>query len=78
VRRRERRRITVEQSKRVPKEVVRSVALIEDVLDRVNPTDWHDEWKSRIEEVEEMRDCLETVGKTLREMPGWAHERRAS
>jgi len=56
---------------KVPKEVVRAVNLIEEVLDRVNPTDWHDEWKCRIEEVEEMRDCLETTLKILCETTGW-------
>jgi hypothetical protein len=44
--------------------------LIEEVLERVPVTDWHDEWRSRVEEAIEMRDTLETVAKWLRECPG--------
>jgi hypothetical protein len=64
------------QASTLPNEVVRSVQLIEEVLERVPVSDWQDEFKIRIEDAEEMRDCLEAVGKILREMSGWAHERR--
>ena len=43
---------------------------IEEVVDLVQDTDWHDEWKVRVEDATEMRECLETVKLRLIQCPG--------
>ena len=48
--------------------ITRSVVLMEETMDRIPITDWQDEFKLRIEDAEEMRDCIEQVHKWLNAM----------
>ncbi len=53
-------------------DIMWSIAKMEEVLELVPVTDWHDEWKSRVEDAEEMRDCIELVINRLIQSKGIA------
>lgn len=55
-------------------DIIWCINLMEKVIEAVPVTDWHDEWKSRVEDAEEMRDCIETVIKRLIASKGVARE----
>ena len=40
------------------------------MLDKVQDSDWHDEWKIQVEDATEMRECLDTVKLRLVQCPG--------
>ena len=52
------------------KTVLWCINFIEEMLDKVQDSDWHDEWKIQVEDASEMRECLDTVKLTLIKCPG--------